>query len=86
MEVSRKLSWQERVMAVDELHKTKLREHNLQWRISDTAKLLNRSYGSVAEDLMLASWMRTHPKIEKYKSIYEALEFIRAKKKEMRLA
>lgn len=83
--MDRKLSWQERVMAVDKFHKTKLIETNYQWRIVDTAKVLNRSYGSVAEDLTLASWMKTHPKIESFKNVYEALEFVREKKKALRV-
>jgi hypothetical protein len=85
MEAAVKQTWLQRVQSVDELHRFKLRESNLAWRVQDTAQMLNRSYGSVAEDLMIASWLKSYPNIDKYKTLQEALEFIRAKKKEMKI-
>ena len=82
--ITPKPSWQERVRLVEEYHQEHLR-NNASWRIEDTAESLNRSLGGICEDLLLASWLRTHPKIERFKRIYEALEFIREKKKEMKL-
>ncbi len=79
-----KLTWQQRVKHTNDLHKTKLRL-NPKWRIEDTAKELNRSEGRVCEDLMLASWLRSHPKIADFESIEDALKHVRAKKKEMKL-
>lgn len=73
-----------RVRQVHALHIERLKS-NPSCTIADTAIVLGRSFGSVCEDLMLASWMKSHPRIEKYKTIRDALEFIRSKKKEMRM-
>jgi hypothetical protein len=55
------------------------------WTVDKTAKALQRSQGSVCQDLMIASWLKTHEKqIRRFRSMKDALEFIRDKKKEMR--
>lgn len=79
-----KLTWQERVRITERVHKSHLIE-NPKWRLEDTSEELQRSEGRVSEDLMLASWFRTDPKVERFKYVHEALEYIRAKKQEMRV-
>lgn len=79
------LSWQNRAKETREVHRSNLIA-NADWTILKTAKQLRRSYGSINEDLTIASWLDTHGvAIEKMKSIEEALIFIRKKRKEMRI-
>lgn len=80
-----KKTWYERAKEVSVFHKSKLKETNGKWIIADTAKLLNRAESSVAEDLMIIEWCKTHPKIEGFKTLAQAKEFVRSKKKELRL-
>lgn len=55
------------------------------WTVEKTAKSLCRSVGSVSQDLLLASWLKTHEKqLRKFKNAKDALEFVRNKKREMR--
>jgi len=79
----RKQTWQERCREVDEYHKDRIRENPRQ-TIRDTAAELNRSYGSINADLQLASWLKSHPRIEKLHTAREAVLFIKSKKVEMR--
>jgi len=54
--------------------------------IRETARLLSRSTGSISQNLLIASWHKTYPKqIEACESANEALEFIRDKKRELRI-
>lgn len=77
-------TWQERVLATEKYHKQKLRDNN-KHTIRDTAKLLRRSFGSISEDLLLASWIKTHPKTAEFKTMIQALVYVREKKNEMRM-
>jgi hypothetical protein len=77
-------SWQDRVKGTAIFHKNCLRS-NTKHTIRDTAGLLDRSIGSVTEDLLLASWIETHKQVEEFSTIAEALSFVRAKKLEMRI-
>lgn len=79
-----KVHWTERVRDTEKFHKQCIRE-NEKHRIEDTAVLLNRSHGSVNEDLLIASWLKTHPKIQECKTMNEALRLIRKRKREMRM-
>lgn len=55
------------------------------WTIEKTATSLCRSVGSVSQNLLLASWFRTHEKqLRKFRNCKDAIEFIRAKKREMK--
>lgn len=55
------------------------------WTIEKTARSLSRSVGSVCQDLLIASWLKTHEKqLRRFRNAKDALEFIRNKKKEMR--
>ena len=78
-----KQTWQERVRDTEKYHKDRVRV-NKKHRIQDTANELRRSHGSICEDLMLASWINSHPKIADMKSIVEAIEWVRDKKLEYR--
>lgn len=80
-----KQTWQERVSEIDKFHKSKLRESNGKWRAGDTAFLLKRSLSSITQDLMLADWIRTYPKIEGFRSMGKALEFVRLRRKEIKM-
>lgn len=79
-----KLTWQHRAIQTDEFHKERLRA-NPKVTIANTAFILRRSKGSVAEDIMLVSWFKTHPDIMDFATQKEALEFIRVKRFEMRI-
>lgn len=71
-------------MRTERVHKEYCRI-NIKHTIEQTAVLLGRSYGGINEDLMIASWCRSHPKICDFHTIKEALEYIRAYKKEMKV-
>ena len=56
------------------------------WTTVQTAKALRRSIGSISEDLLIAKWCKTHEKeLERFKYAYEALEYIRNKKRDIDL-
>lgn len=80
--------WLERVEKTSKFHKEKVKEwrdkHNMKWTIDDTAKKLNRSKGSISEDLMAARWLRTHShSMLKISAFWDVLAFVRKKKAEM---
>jgi hypothetical protein len=80
-----KLNWLDRAIEINKFHATQLKDEP-GWTITKTAKMLNRSVGSVAEDLLIASWLKTHEKqLKRFNSMREALAFVRSKKREMRL-
>jgi hypothetical protein len=73
--------WLVRVRMTSRYHSNKMKADNGH-RLTDTAKELKMSIGSVSQDLMVARWLRTHSnEIEKCKYLGEALEFIRKKKR-----
>jgi hypothetical protein len=77
--------WIDRVCAVHEFHINQLKAER-SWTIEKTALVLNRSLGSVSQDLLLASWLKTHEKqLKRFRSMKDALEFVRLKKREMML-
>jgi hypothetical protein len=81
-----KLHWIERCIEVHHFHIQQLKDEN-NWTIEKTAKSLNRSIGSVSQDLLLASWFRSHEKqLRRFTCMKDALEFVREKKKEIQLA
>jgi len=76
--------WLEKVKKTQRFHASKCREHNGYWKLKDTAKELKRSVGSVSEHLLVATWLRTHSdKIEKCKSLNDAIDFIQDKKRNL---
>ena len=81
-----KVSWVERAKQVNEFHVSQLKD-DPSWRIQDTADQLNRSLGSVSQDLLIASWLKTHPnQISKCRRLRDALDFIRKKKYELKVS
>lgn len=78
-----KLSWQERVRDTEKFHREycqKSKKHT----IKDTARMLHRSYGSINEDLQLASWLKTHPKVAEFKSMVAAMVYVRERRQSMK--
>ena len=63
-----------------------MKNNNSKWRIQDTAKLLKRSIGSISEDLLLASWLRSHRVyFDRFDYAKDALAYIRKKEREIEL-
>lgn len=80
-----KHGWLDRARETSRFHYSNLKE-TPSWTLSKTAALLKRSIGSISEDLLIASWLKTHSKeIEKFEYARDALEFIREKKMKMNL-
>ena len=85
MAIPIKLNWLDRAVEIQKFHINQLRDEP-GWTIVKTAKALNRSVGSVSEDLLIASWRKTHEKqLKRFDSQREALAFVRSRKREMRL-
>lgn len=77
--------WLERAVSIHQFHIHQLRDEP-DWTIKKTAESLNRSIGSVSQDLLLASWVKTHEKqLRHFVSMKDALEFVRSKEREIRL-
>jgi len=74
--------WLDRAVAVYNFHVSQLKTES-KWTISKTASALNRSIGSVSQDISLASWSKTHDKqLRRFKSMAMALDYIKNKEKE----
>lgn len=75
----------ERAIGTDEFHRAKVKLRS-KWTIAETANELNRSHGSIVEDLMLASWLKgPHQKqLERFTCMKDAIAFVRLKRKELR--
>lgn len=81
----KKPTWQERANSVATYHAGRCREdHN--HTIEKTAQELNRSIGRISEDITLSSWMKTSPRVSKFKNPTQALDYIKQRKDEMRKA
>jgi hypothetical protein len=80
-----KLNWLDRAIQTHNFHVLQMKDE-IGWTVAKTATALNRSFGSVAQDLLLASWSKTHEKqLRKFSSMKDALEFVREKQREMKL-
>lgn len=80
-----KLNWLDRAIEVNRFHILQCKDDPT-WTIQKTADALNRSIGSVSQDLSLASWARTHEKqLRRCDSMREALAYVRMKEREMKL-
>ena len=75
--------WLKRAKETSKFHREQ-RLSNAKWNITKTAKALRRSFGSVAEDLLLAKESKIYD-LEVFEFAFEALNFIRMKKKEREL-
>jgi hypothetical protein len=78
------VEWLTQALHTAEFHRSQKLTHKTKWTITMTAKALRRSIGSICEDLMIAKWSKTHD-LENFEFQFEALNFIRMKKKEMEL-
>lgn len=80
-----KLNWLDRAIEVHKFHIAQCKSES-NWTVQKTADVLNRSIGSVSQDLLLASWSKTHEKqLKRCSSMRDALAFVRLKEREMRL-
>lgn len=75
--------WLERVKATHNYHVDRIKT-SPKWTILATASSLGRSYGSIAEDLKVASWLRTHSsQLEEFDNFCDAIAYIRDRKKKI---
>lgn len=80
-----KIHWIDRAVDINKFHTHQLRDEP-KWTIQKTAEALDRSIGSVSQDLLIAQWMKTHEKqLRRCHSMRSALDFIHGKQREMRL-
>jgi len=80
-----KKGWIDIAIEIQYFHITQCKDEP-DWTIEKTARNLNRSIGSVSQYLLIANWLKTHEKqIRRFKSINDALEFVRSRQREMRL-
>ena len=80
-----KLHWLDRAIEVRQFHISQMKEES-NWTVEKTANILNRSIGSISQDLTLASWAKTHDKqLRRCSSMRDALSWIKDKQREMML-
>lgn len=80
----RKMTWQDRAKNVREYHISMVKNDS-SWGIRETAQALNRSYGGVAEDIMLAELMKSYPRLERIKNLKDAIKEARVITNKLRL-
>lgn len=79
-----KLGWLDRAIQVYNYH-VQCCKSEKKWTIEKTAVTLNRSVGSVSQDITVAAWTRTHEKqLRRFHSMKDAMEYIKEKKAELR--
>ena len=80
-----KPTWIDRAIDIRVWHVQQCRDDST-WTISKTATALNRSIGSISQDLLIASFLKTHEKqIKRCSSMRDALAYIRGIVREMEL-
>lgn len=80
-----KKHWLDRAIDVNRFHIQQLKDEP-NWTIQKTADILNRSIGSISNDLTLASWAKTHEKqLRRCSSAREALKFVKDRQREQKL-
>jgi hypothetical protein len=80
-----KQTWLDRAVEIGKVHAQCCRD-DANWTVDKTAKALNRSIGSVSQDITIHDWCKTHEKqLRRCSSLREAMEFIKGKKREMRI-
>ena len=77
-------NWLEEALKTASYHRVQRLSNDKKWTLAMTAKALRRSIGSVCEDLLMAKWHKTHD-LSQFSHAYEAINFIKMKKKEMEL-
>ena len=76
-------NWLARALETQQFHAAQLQKHS-RWTLADTAALLNRALGTVSEDLLIVSWLKSHEtKIRNFKRRGDAVAFIRERKREL---
>ena len=79
-----KVDWLQIAVEIYNFHSSQLRD-DPKWTVAKTADALNRSFGSVSQYLLIASWSRSHEKqLKRFNSMKDALAFVREKEREMR--
>lgn len=80
-----KQDWLDRAVEINKFHTQCLKDDE-NWTLEKTATSLNRSMGSISENLMLASWAKTHEKqLRRCSSMRDAISFVKMRKRELRL-
>jgi hypothetical protein len=75
--------WIARCVNTYNYHAKKLRE-NSAWKLQDSARTLGRSVGSICEDILLATWVKTdEDKLVKFKYIRDALVYCRERQRKL---
>ena len=77
--------WLKKAKETASYHRDKCLSSEKKWTIMMTARALRRSFGSIAEDLLIAKWSKTHDLGSMFEHAFEALNFIRQKQKEQNL-
>lgn len=80
-----KSTWLERSIEIRRFHIEQCKDEP-KWTISKTAEALNRSIGSVSQDLLIASFIKTHEKqLRRCNSMRDALTLVRSIQRELEL-
>jgi predicted transcriptional regulator len=80
-----KLNWIELALDIHRFHVQQVKDED-HWTIERTAKLLNRSIGSVSQYLLIAEYHKVFEKdLKKINGMKEAVELIKRKQREHRL-
>ena len=80
-----KIDWLKRAVEMNKFHISQLKI-DPSWTVKQTADALNRSIGSVSQDLLIAQWCKTHEKqLSRCSSMRSALDFIHQKQREQKL-
>lgn len=78
-----KLDWLNRAVQVHNFHVAQMKDEK-NWTVEKTADALNRSVGSVSQDIKIAKWCKTHEKqLRRFNSMRDALSYIKDKEHEM---
>lgn len=81
-----KKEWLDRAKEINRFHLQQCRDEK-SWTVRQTALALNRSIGSVSQDLLIAQWCKTHEKqLLRCSSMKDALGFIRLKQNEQKFS
>lgn len=81
-QIPKKENWLDRAIQVYNFHIHQIKTEK-NWTLAKSAVALNRSIGSVSQDVTIASWSKTHDKqLRRFKSARMALDYIRGKERE----
>ena len=77
--------WLDRAINIHNFHVQQCKD-NSDWTITKTSEALKRSLGSVSQDILIASWSKTHEKqLRRCSSMRDALAWVKIRQQEMRL-